>query len=405
MAFDEKTSVVGVGPRITRERFTQILSDKGSPAASDGMAGWQAVTQNQVDPLFALAIFKQESQLGMQGVCAIHQTRSPGNTRTSRIGAGQVIQTEFGPFVRYDSWADGWRDLAFRLVDPTYVYQQEERTTIRPIIERWAPVWDPEAEGINQPEVYITNVIAFMTEHATDEAEPVVTAETGSVPRPDGIVDRLIPDANNKMWDDLGPRTVKGVVYHRQLGSNWGTDAYFRSVPPGGVNACPPPGPPFVFGGCNGLTEFGVDHNSGEILEWNDPTGKAHPGVSANRAPHASGPVSNPYGDGLAFLEDHDWDHNIVNRDQAAIEISGFFSDPISDACIDSVAGLSAYFADQYGIPWHMYPKVPGKTYNFTRWHQEFCIGTGKICPGPVVMNRTDDIIARTIEIMKHYQT
>jgi hypothetical protein len=52
-----------------------------------------------------------------------------------------------------------------------------------------------------------------------------------------------------------------------------------------------------------------------------------------------------------------------------------------------------------------MYPKVPGKTYSFTRWHQEFCIGTGKICPGEVVMNRTDDIIARTIEIMKQHQT
>lgn len=404
MAINGNTRVVGVSPRITRERFAQILSDRGSPAANEAMAGWQAVSESQVDPLFALAIFKQESQLGQQGVCAIHQTKSPGNTRTSRIGAGQVINTDFGPFVKYANWAEGWRDLAFRLVDPTYVYVQEERTAIRKIIERWAPVWDPEADGINQPDVYVNNVIAFMKEHGDDVPEPVVTAETGRVPMPD-FVDRLIPDANNKMWDKLGNRTVKGVVYHRQLGSNWGTDSYFRSVPPGGINACPPPGPPFVFGGCNALTEFGVDHVSGEILMWNDPTGAAHPGVSPNRAPHASGPVSSPFGDGLAFLEDHGGDLKVVNRDQAAIEISGFFDDAISAECIESVAALSAFYADQFGIPWHVYPRVPGKTYNFTRWHQEFCIGTGKICPGSVVMNRTGDIIDRTIEIMRHFQT
>src|SRR5215213_2839971 len=105
MALDEKTPVVGVGPRITRERFAQILSDRGSPAASEGTAGWHAVAQNGVDPLFALAIFKQESQLGTQGVCALYQTRSPGNTRSSRIGAGQVIPTDFGPFVKYSTWA------------------------------------------------------------------------------------------------------------------------------------------------------------------------------------------------------------------------------------------------------------------------------------------------------------
>ncbi len=36
-----------------------------------------------------------------------------------------------------------------------------------------------------------------------------------NVPLPAGIVNRLIPDANNRAWDNLGQRTVRGVVYHR----------------------------------------------------------------------------------------------------------------------------------------------------------------------------------------------
>jgi hypothetical protein len=47
---------------------------------------------------------------------------------------------------------------------------------------------------------------------------------------------------------------------------------------------------------------------------------------------------------------------------------------------------------------------VPGQDRNFTLWHQEFTIGTGKQCPGPVVMNETDNLVARTKAILKQYQ-
>ena len=251
---------------------------------------------------------------------------------------------------------------------------------------------------------------------STPAVESTAEIQFGRVPHP-AFQDRLIPDANNRAWNDLGPRHVKGVVYHRQLSpSNWGTDGYFRAVPPGGAGACPEPNSQFNWGGCNGLTDYGVDDETGDILMWNDPTGAAHPavGVSANRSPWASGPVRAPYGNGLAFLQDHGMDENVVNRDQASIEISGFYRDPvtgigqdepISEACKDAVAALSAYFADQSGIPWHQYPTVPGKTYSFVRWHQEFTIGTGKICPGPDVMDATPDIVARTKEILRRHQT
>lgn len=94
----------------------------------------------------------------------------------------------------------------------------------------------------------------------------------------------------------------------------------------------------------------------------------------------------------------------VVNRDQASIEISGGYNDPISTKLIESLAALTAYWADQAKIPWNVFPMVPDKNYSFVRWHQEFCIGTGKICPGPVVMNATNSIISRAKAILRQYQ-
>ncbi len=107
MAIDEGTLVVDIRPRMRRTEFEQILTDHNSPAAADARAGWRAIKEHRVDPLFALAIFHQESQFGHGGVTAEFGTRSPGNTRTSRLGFTDVVSTPHGPFVRYPTWADG----------------------------------------------------------------------------------------------------------------------------------------------------------------------------------------------------------------------------------------------------------------------------------------------------------
>jgi hypothetical protein len=158
MAIHDESTVVGVAPRISQQRFTQILRDFPSPAAAEAEAGWNAVAEEGVDPLFALAVFHQESQFGTDGVCLNYATRSPGNTRSSLIGVGEIVATEFGNFVRYPRWTDGWRDLGRRLSDPDYVYQREGRRAIRQIIYRWAP---PEDFG-NDTEAYIARVASNM---------------------------------------------------------------------------------------------------------------------------------------------------------------------------------------------------------------------------------------------------
>ena len=152
-----ETLVVGTLPRVSPGRFVAVLREAQSPAAAEAEAGYWAVVQHAVDPLFALAVFRHESQYGRVGICAAYGTKNPGNTRSSRTGVGEVVSTPRGPFVRYPNWTEGFRDLAYRLVDPTFVYAQRQLQTIGEII----PVWAPAADN-NRPEAYIASVVKTM---------------------------------------------------------------------------------------------------------------------------------------------------------------------------------------------------------------------------------------------------
>jgi N-acetylmuramoyl-L-alanine amidase len=183
-----------------------------------------------------------------------------------------------------------------------------------------------------------------------------------------------------------GSAPAQGVVYHRLFGTLQGSDEFLSTLEAGGRN---------------GLLDFGVDHESGEIWMWNDPLGEPRPerGVSANRAPWAQGAVVDPSPDAQAFLDDNGGDLDVVNRDQVSIAISGQAEDPISDVCVEAVAWLSAYCAGLGQIGADDYPNVPGKAYGFVRWHNEF--DASRDCPGPVVVDATPEIIARTREILR----
>lgn len=220
-----------------------------------------------------------------------------------------------------------------------------------------------------------------------------MTIVFGKVPHPAARED-WCTDRQNKAWDNLGQRTVRGVVLHRMIGTLWGTSSWFKQ----GAGKSP------------SLTDYGVGvgsidgvTNDGLILRWNDPTGAVRPGCSPNRSGWASGPVNKPYGNGKAFLDDCG-SVSCVNRDQASIEISGNYETPLSSKALESIASLIAYWADQAKIPWNVFPNIPGKNYSFIRWHQEFTIGTGKICPGPVVMKETPIIVERVKQILKSFQ-
>ena len=218
MSVDRDTVVIGVAPRISRETFCRVLRDAGSPAASECEAGYDAVAGQGVDPAFALAVFRHESRYGLAGICAQYDTKNPGNTRSSRTGVGEVILTPRGRFVRYPNWTEGWRDLAYRLVDPTYVYAGRGLTTIGAII----PVWAPAADG-NAPERYIEAVIAAMREWIAQEEQAMSsTTLLSDVP---GVAFRvsLIPEDNeNRPGYPMRP---EWVTVHETGNSRPGTDA------------------------------------------------------------------------------------------------------------------------------------------------------------------------------------
>jgi N-acetyl-anhydromuramyl-L-alanine amidase AmpD len=149
--------VVGVSPRISRQRFREILASFGSPAVAEAEQSYDAIAALGVDPLFLLAVFWYESRFGTLGIAAKYDTKNPGNTRTSSTGVGFPIDTEKGRFIRYPSWTEGFRDAAHRLVDPRYPYAQRGAVDVETII----PLWAPKGDG-NDPERYTGAVLRFM---------------------------------------------------------------------------------------------------------------------------------------------------------------------------------------------------------------------------------------------------
>ena len=216
---------------------------------------------------------------------------------------------------------------------------------------------------------------------AGKETEPVAVT-FGYVPHP--VHERRIVE-NSRAWSALGLRTIRGVVWHRMIGSLWGTDEYFRTEAVG-----------------RALTDYGVGvaakdgaAHAGELLMWNDPRGP--------RSPWANGSLSSPYDDGLAFYERYGVTG--INRDLASIEISGNYDTPLDAKARATIVALTAHWADQYHVPWESFPTVPEEDRSFVLWHNEFTIGTGKVCPGNVVMGETSALIAQVKELLKNYQT
>lgn len=203
----------------------------------------------------------------------------------------------------------------------------------------------------------------------------------GLVPKPYCHINHL--DYGNPMigysskWN-----VIEAVVWHRMIGTLWGTDNWFEAG--------------------NAATAYGVGvqsidgaANDGLAIEWIDPSNGHYYGES-------SGPVSDPYGDGLLYQQR--FGTSRVNPQSVAIEISGYETTPLTEKSRQKICELTAYYADRREIAWDEFPTVPDQDRSFVIWHQEITFGTGKTCPATVVMDETDELIARTAKIMQGYQ-
>lgn len=275
-----------------------------------------------------------------------------------------------------DHWPDTWPDLAaadHRFGAPVRAGYHAD--TLEELNGTWAI--DPQNDYGGK---LADRANAIVLDYG--QGEPMTELTFGNVPHPP--YDRRIVE-NSTAWDDLGARVMRGVVWHRMIGTLWGTDGYFRGA---ATNRA--------------LTDYGIgvlatdgSDDAGRILMWNDPRGR--------RAPWANGTVNKPYGDGKKFIDRYGV--NAVNRDQASIEISGNYDTPLDAKSRESIIALTAYWADQYEVPWETFPMVPGEDRSFVCWHQEFTIGTGKICPGQVVIGETSALLAAVKNRLQDYQT
>jgi hypothetical protein len=225
-----------------------------------------------------------------------------------------------------------------------------------------------------------------------------MTYTFGNVPHP-SFTDRLIPDVQNRAWDDLGPRKPVGVCQHSMLGSLWGTDGYFRH---GSASRA--------------LTDYGIGGSTdgpqwdGVILRWNDPLGRtatvAVDGVaqrvSANRAPWANGGSDGLEGDGPAFVRR--FGVAGINRDLVSIERSdgGIESTPMSPKQFEAICALTAHWFDVARVPWDRFPVHPASGVVTHMLHYEFAT---KQCPFHPVTSRIDEIQERVRQILKAGQT
>jgi N-acetyl-anhydromuramyl-L-alanine amidase AmpD len=203
--------VVGVSPRISQRRFRDILVSFGSPAAAEAEQSYDAIVSEGVDPLFLLAVFWHESRFGTRGIVAMYDTMNPGNTRASSTGVGVPIETEKGRFIRYPSWAEGFRDAAHRLVDPRYPYAQRGAVDVETII----PIWAPRGDG-NDPGGYRASVLSFMARHQE--------VAMMSIPR----VERVPSPETNFTWGRGGKR-VLWVIIHTTEGGFTGSVNWLRN--------------------------------------------------------------------------------------------------------------------------------------------------------------------------------
>lgn len=138
-------------PRITKERFVQVLIAAQSPAAPHAACLYEIPIEYGLDPAVALAFFGHESSFGKKGKAT--QTINWGNLRK---GQGNALRNAQG-WAWYNSWESSLRDWCI-LIRVKYVGSWN-RPTVRKALELYAPSSDN-----NKPSRYADAVVKMVEE-------------------------------------------------------------------------------------------------------------------------------------------------------------------------------------------------------------------------------------------------
>lgn len=347
-----------IGP-ANQATWTAELERKSSPLLPEARETWGAAGDHSA---LCLAMMAKESQFGT--VSSIPRAnRNAMSIALGWSGGGHL-------WAAYPTWAAGIHDWRLRLLAARGPYAGT--VSIRDLLDVYAPPTDG-----NDTDEYARFVAEYAGRYRG--GGPMPEPMPGRVPHP--------PHTRAIIWkdegfgqNDLGPRSNRGVVFHRTVGrSIRGTGQYFKG-PVGaltqyGIGAPPP----------------GAAGEDGLILMWADPRSRV--------SPWASGPWEHGSSKGEAFVAR--FGVSGINRDLIAIEVSGLYDDPISDKTVGAVAGITAYWADQAGVTAADYPSTP---WGLPFWYVHSDFQSHKPCPGAVMLAALTRIEATTRSILTRYQ-
>ena len=264
-----------------------------------------------VDPLFMLAMFKHESDLGRR-FSFPEPTKSWGNVGFPNFGplhVGVVRHPLTGKeFPVYRDWKDGLEATLARLTSPSWVYHN--RPAIRDLfIHPSGQVWAP-AGDMNDPSGYLNTVVRYMNENSDVEEEmPNALAKlTTRQAQP-----MLAWDAPNNPRAIMTGQWPDFITVHETANTTPGANASMHSR--------------FVIqngGGSEGVSFHATvdDHESIQLMPWNWVAWHAGDGT---------------WGTG--------------NRDSVAIEMCVNSDGIFNPNTIDNAAELIVNLMREFGIP------------------------------------------------------
>lgn len=350
----------------------------------------------------ALAHLKRESEFETDRDLIQASDGNPFNLRPNDLFPPPPGSTgEKEGYLTFESPLFCAREWRRRVIDdPTYrrvdadgnVFRYTPTMSLSDYLGTYALVGDAHKTTGDANETYADDIVKMLTRFAAEEREltkePDMTDKItfGRVPHPEYQNHLYVSEKKIEGigWDNLGKRKPKFIALHRMYGTLAGTLSYFT-----------PPTAPHLTDYAIGVEAIDGKKGAGIIHKYNDPTGF--------RSGWASGRVSAPYGDGKAIVDNYGI--NAVNRDGVSIELSGYWDTPVDAYSWSEYVKLIAHWVDFMRIPYDSLPLNPHTGINTFIWHQEFTIGTGKVCPGSWLMNNTSRLYKDVAAYLKPFQT
>jgi PAS domain-containing protein len=209
MTLPTPESPTHAAPRINLARFDELLRSKNSPVGSEAAAVWQVLVSEGVDPSFALAQFRVESQYGTAGWAK--ETGSWGNMHydenlTVRSGPPMTFYTSTGNkhvFATYDNYVDAIHDYI------NYIHWYRDRHGLETIYEatgRWLGL---TRTGDSGHIAYVNTIVADMVAYEHEEGEFYEVGD--AMIYTDDYVDRATGKITKRMRVKAGTTLYRGT--------------------------------------------------------------------------------------------------------------------------------------------------------------------------------------------------